>query len=356
MAKKLKYANEDIVVGYAVKDDKGNKLSDAVIKANNSLQLPETAPTKTKLVGVGADKSQTFINIGDGFVLENNTLKASGGKCIMPNILINGDFKFNQRLMTAYYGPNTYGPDRWKVVDEFAGISSTNDNSWEVSLEDIKTAGERIVLSQKVENFKSLLDQDVTCHIEYKNLTEDVSGTTYMCVDDGVNVSSVALTSSCSATLTCHISANAKQVLFLLKTSATGKNLSVRVSYIKMEQSSQYTGKYHNFYADELVRCQRYFQAVQVLGCTNAPADATHLQIGAKLTNALRAKPTATILFGSRMPSVIGNSESIACNGVTVKKYNYNYVILEFTAKTNMTLQQLYSVGECNIALDAEIY
>lgn len=355
MAKKLKYANEDVIVGYAVKDDKGNKLSDAVIKANNSLQLPETAPTKTKLVGVGVDKSQIIIDIGDGFTLENDTLK-SNGKCVMPNILINGDFKFNQRLMNSYYGPNTYGPDRWQVVDELAGICVTNSSAWEVLIEEAETAGERIALSQKVENFKSLLDQDVTCHIEYKNLTEDVSGTTYMCVDDGINVSSVALTSSGSATLTCHISASATQVLFLLKTSATGKNLSVKVSYMKMEQNGQYTGKYHNFYADELARCQRYFQAVQVLGCTNAPADVTHLQIGAKLTNTLRTKPTATILFGSKMPSVIGNSESIACNGVTVKGYNYNAVILEFTAKTNMTLQQLYSVGECNIALDAEIY
>lgn len=82
MAKKLKYDNEEVVVDYAIKDDKGNKLSDATIKANNSLQLPETAPTRTKLIGVGADKSQTFIDIGEGLLVENNTLKTTGSHII----------------------------------------------------------------------------------------------------------------------------------------------------------------------------------------------------------------------------------------------------------------------------------
>ena len=46
---------------------------------NNSLQLPETAPTATELVGIGTNKSQVNIAIGDGLSLENGTLKATGG-------------------------------------------------------------------------------------------------------------------------------------------------------------------------------------------------------------------------------------------------------------------------------------
>lgn len=47
-------------------------------KANNSLQKPEIAPTKTKLVGVGTN-GQENIEIGDNLTLANGKLSASGG-------------------------------------------------------------------------------------------------------------------------------------------------------------------------------------------------------------------------------------------------------------------------------------
>lgn len=47
-------------------------------KANNSLQKPEIAPTKTKLVGVGAN-GQENIEIGDNLTLANGKLSATGG-------------------------------------------------------------------------------------------------------------------------------------------------------------------------------------------------------------------------------------------------------------------------------------
>ena len=46
-------------------------------KANNSLQKPEIAPTKTKLVGIGAS-GQENIEIGDNLTLANGKLSATG--------------------------------------------------------------------------------------------------------------------------------------------------------------------------------------------------------------------------------------------------------------------------------------
>lgn len=79
MAKRLKYDNEAIVADYAIYDDKGNKLSDTSTKANNSLQLPNDAPTSTQLIGVGSDGMQINLDIGDGLTVEDNTLKITGG-------------------------------------------------------------------------------------------------------------------------------------------------------------------------------------------------------------------------------------------------------------------------------------
>ena len=45
-------------------------------KANNSLQKPEIAPTKTKLVGVGTN-GQENIEIGDNLTLANGKLSAT---------------------------------------------------------------------------------------------------------------------------------------------------------------------------------------------------------------------------------------------------------------------------------------
>lgn len=47
-------------------------------KANNSLQKPEITPTKTELVGVGAN-GQENIEIGDNLTLANGKLSATGG-------------------------------------------------------------------------------------------------------------------------------------------------------------------------------------------------------------------------------------------------------------------------------------
>ena len=274
-----------------------------------------------------------------------------------PNILINGDLKFNQRLMTSYYGPNVYGPDRWKVVDELAGFSATNDSSWEMSLEDVETAGERIVISQKIENYKSLLGKTVTCTLKYKELTEDVQNSVKLCIYDGVNsTESTIFSTKTSAVVTANISTTAKQVEVRVKTTNTGLNMSLKMYNCKLEFGPFSTHYLPKPYSEELADCQRFYQPVQVLGATNAPATETTILVNANLVNSLRTKPTANILFGSRMPSLTGNGETIACNGVTVKSMDQSSVILQFNAKANLTLKQLYSLSECNIALDSELY
>lgn len=51
--------------------------ADVTAKIDNSLQTPITAPTSTELVGIGTDKSQERIIIGDGLNIENNTLEVT---------------------------------------------------------------------------------------------------------------------------------------------------------------------------------------------------------------------------------------------------------------------------------------
>lgn len=63
-------------------------FEDVQTKANNSLQKPEITPTKTKLVGVGA-QGQENIEIGDNLTLANGKLAAAGGSVSPTLNLIN---------------------------------------------------------------------------------------------------------------------------------------------------------------------------------------------------------------------------------------------------------------------------
>lgn len=67
--------SEDSYSGLVKADLDGDTLN----KIEKSLQTPTTTPTATELVGIGTDKSQKRIDVGDGLEIENNVLKATGG-------------------------------------------------------------------------------------------------------------------------------------------------------------------------------------------------------------------------------------------------------------------------------------
>ena len=361
-AKKFTYDNNSVIVDYAINDSNGNKISD--MKTQVDTNTTSIASNTTDITSLKSSKQDTLTSgtniktINGESVLGSGDLTISGGSSsVNPNILINGDFKFNQRQMSAYYGPNTYGADRWQVIDEMAGMApSSNDEAWELSLEDIETAGGHFIIAQKVENYKSLRDTDVTAHIEYKNLTEDVAGSVYLCIYDGATETSVLLNSAeTSATVTKHISTHVSTLTVFIRTGSTGLNMSMKAYYIKLEQGTSYTGKYYEDWGTEQIRCQRYYQPVQVLGLSNIPATTTTLLVSAPLITSLRTKPSASLLFGSRMPSVTGNGATIACNGVSVTNISQSGCLLTFNLKTEATLLQLYAITtQCNIALDSE--
>lgn len=72
----------------------------AVGDTSKFLKLPDEAPTETKLVAVDNTNAQTMLSIGDGLSIENDVLKASGGKLYEHFISINyNSIHFN----TSFY-------------------------------------------------------------------------------------------------------------------------------------------------------------------------------------------------------------------------------------------------------------
>ena len=77
------------------------KLCDTV---NRSLLTPESAPADTKIVAVDTANSQKMLTIGDGLSIENDTLKANGGKLYRHNLIfttpIDSSFKVTVQIIT----------------------------------------------------------------------------------------------------------------------------------------------------------------------------------------------------------------------------------------------------------------
>ena len=61
-------------------------LTEITPKVAKALVSPMTTPTTTELVAVNNKNSQTMIEIGTGLVIENNTLKSTGGTEIIDNL------------------------------------------------------------------------------------------------------------------------------------------------------------------------------------------------------------------------------------------------------------------------------
>ena len=70
--------------------------------ADNALTKPTTAPSATQIVAVDNTNSQKMLTIGDGLSIENDTLKASGGKLYQHYITIEAKERTFYIFITVY--------------------------------------------------------------------------------------------------------------------------------------------------------------------------------------------------------------------------------------------------------------
>lgn len=158
-----------------------------------------------------------------------------GNKFSNPNLLINPDFKINKRGATSYEKQG-YSVDRWKIWN----VTVTPSASGEITVKNDKYEDTGTFI-QILENATEG-DSTLSCYVT------SVSGTVTMVADDD---SQVIL----------------KQGLNIVHTSKSTKNFtiflnrgtSVTLKWVKLEQGTVATPFVAPNYADELLKCQRYF-------------------------------------------------------------------------------------------------
>lgn len=193
-----------------------------------------------------------------------------GNKFSNPNLLINPDFKINQRRASSYEKQG-YSVDRWKIWN----VTVTPSASGGITVKNDKYTDAGTFI-QTLENATEG-DSTLSCYVT------SVSGTVTMVADDD---SQVILKQGLNVV---HTSKSTKTFTIFLN-----RGTSITLKWVKLEQGKVATEFIAPNPAEELIKCCRFYQKLQVMYTTYGVAD-QHYYHKLPLITALRINPTVNI-------------------------------------------------------------
>lgn len=266
-----------------------------------------------------------------------------------PNLLINPDFKINQRGKTTYTG-NTYTVDRW--VNESGSQASVNVVSTGLRLN--STTSTPLYLYQYIEqdlelstNYVLTLSGGLTAsgtRAKYSAgfttpSTKPTSNT--VIYSQTISPAHVVISVGYNATKGYHVRIN------VLNDAAN----TLYLDWVKLEKGSVSTMFVPPDTASELLKCQRYYQKLRLQGCATSASNATTIYPAVLLMASLRIRPTLTV---QTYPDVRGNSTSVKSTALVVNTLYDNILQLTVTA-SGLSGNQVYILANGAITADAEI-
>lgn len=193
-----------------------------------------------------------------------------GKKFSNPNLLINPDFKINQRKASGY--TSGYTVDRWK-------ISNATLNATTKTLSNPNSTGG---------NFLQSLENKPTGTFTVTLNVASVTGTVKFLWQDGSTPKTGVAISKGVNTYTF----TASSLTWVGIQIASGA--SIQLSYMKLEKGTVATSFIEPDIAEEFVKCCRFFQSFQVLYTAYGVADQNYYQ-KIPLVTAFRTNPTVSI-------------------------------------------------------------
>lgn len=253
-----------------------------------------------------------------------------GTKFSNPNLLINPDFKINQRGATSYEKQG-YSVDRWKIMN--VTVTPNKDGGITVTNDKYTDTGKFIqILENTTEG-----DSTLSCYVT------SVSGTVTMVADDN---SQVILKQGLNV---LHTSKNTKTF-----TISLNQGTSVTLKWVKLEQGKVATEYIAPNYADELLKCERFFIHIPEIFFSPYAGSRTSVgnsgqyfqNISGLFPVKMRVSPTIT----HRIVRDSGNStipEKVSSIG------SDNYGISTITMEKSLSY---YTLRMIDVKADAEIY
>ena len=250
-----------------------------------------------------------------------------GNKFSNPNLLINSDFKINQRGATSY--TSGYTVDRWKVSN---GTVEPQSN------------GISVTLSQKgqfIQLFENTLSGTYTATIKVTSITGD-------CV---LLIGSHSLQLNKAGTFTITENGSITGISLYKSTAGT---CTINVEYIKLEQGTVATPFVAPNPAEELIKCERFF--VYAPEIFFSPYAGSRTSVG----NSGQYYQNISGLFPVKMrvnPTVTHRIVRDSSNSTIPEKVSSvgsdNYGISTITMEKTLSY---YTLRMIDVKVDAEIY
>lgn len=258
----------------------------------------------------------------------------SGGtaaQCSNPNLLINGDFRVNQRGQTSYTGGNTYCVDRWYLQE--------NTLTFDVTTKTLTNNGTtNAYMYQKSEDLSDMLGKDIT-------ISAKIDGVVYSRVitfPTTLPSSDMAIGNGFGfnkGVVYIYYYSGAKVFGYVLQLNA---GQSIKLDYCKIEQGTIATPNILRPYAEELALCQRYYLNIKEMYNAMGVAYATGTSgASVNITTPVTMRTPKTISFNvlyayrsgqtfevSDMSGILGNpTNSIRVRVVATSDYTIGQVI-----------------------------
>lgn len=175
-----------------------------------------------------------------------------------PNLLINPDFSINQRGEEFYVADdsNFYTVDRI-YLHKYAIPVLEQKNGGGISLSGTSVQAQQFIISYLVEEFKKYAGKTLTLSIKFKNVTG--TGVRVRTSSTGTGDYSASITTDMLYTKTFTVAENPTELSIRLTTGVAG-DFSFDVDWWKLEVGSVATAFVPPLIAEELPKCQRYYQ------------------------------------------------------------------------------------------------
>lgn len=262
-----------------------------------------------------------------------------------PNLLINGDFRVNQRGQVSYAGNSSikYFVDRW-FFNYSSGLSYDTQTKTLIA----ESNGSIV---QYIEDSEQLLGKTLTlsCKVNgdiyFKTATlNSTYGSNVFIIDENIGNTGFKMQLYWNATLS----------LLRVGVATNSAPASVIIDYVKLEIGSTATTFCPRPYAEELALCQRYFQSIEYAALPTFYTSENSGLYCCFLTQSLRVAPTITNYMTANIrDAYTGNtltesSLTLTYYGDLVVRFNASYKKTIEKQFTNLFIQQ--------VKLDAEIY
>ena len=256
-----------------------------------------------------------------------------GKKFNNPNLLINPDFKINQRGATSYEKQG-YSVDRWKIWN----VTVTSNANGGITVKNDKYTDTGTFL-QYLENATEG-DSTLSCYVT------SVSGTVTMVADDN---SQVVLKQGLNVV---HTSKSTKAFTIFLN---RGTNITLK--WVKLEQGKVATEFIAPNYAEEILKCQRFYVVLE----SSLAGYGANSAIYIPFARGVYMRNSRNVIFtGANKQTFLrvnGTGKQISFN--TTNGYANNQYLRVYTNPVDTSLNNTaigVDLNDTTISVDAEIY